>query len=166
MLINHAALMAATHGLYALEYNSECDELGIDLVKEAGTRQIEDMMDRLLDELLMPVAYRLVGQIEGAWGTDLGLFMVHALPLNRTEEEEEHFLSDLFLGVNGHGVTVWDDFSEEIVRAEDILRISVPRRGLSCDWSGEALREMALSEIAKRFPDAVRTEDAQIGCGV
>jgi hypothetical protein len=117
-LLDRTAILNAIHLVFANEYASRADEAGVRLpTRYEGS--LEKWAPRLCDEDLLPFAWYIIGKVEQAWGYSVGLVFHHAGITS--PEDQEHALGDLFLGCQGHGVSLADDFSEHLEKAAGVL---------------------------------------------
>ncbi len=144
-MLDEDALYTAISSVWALAYMNACErhdeEHGTSLMPR-GPVQIEDWAPSLPRETLLPFAWYLIGRTQQAWGASVGLVFHHA---GITGEDMGDALTDLFLGIQGHGVSLRDDFAEAIARAESALGRFSPEHAVfqlvpfqdSMDWLDE-----------------------------
>jgi hypothetical protein len=116
-LLDADAVRGAIHTIFAGEFSSEAQERGHRL--PCGQEMsLDTWAPRQADHLVLPYAWYLLGRVEQAWGYSVGLVFHHA---GITDDEQEHALTDLFLGLQGHGVNLSDDFAEGLEKAASVL---------------------------------------------
>lgn len=118
-LLHRQALLTAAHACYAAVYADEYEGLG---GKFHPCCSIFDQVARLPDSTQLPIIWRYVGRVEGAWGRDLGLVLYH-MGLT-TADQQGHALSLLLLGCLGHGVGLCDEWAEGFEAACEKLGIA------------------------------------------
>jgi hypothetical protein len=117
-LLDRTALLNAIHLVFANEYADCADEARTDALDRFGG-SVGENAPRLADEELLPFAWYIIGKVEQAWGYSVGLVFHHAGITSPADQE--HALGDLFLGIQGHGVSLADDFSEHLEKAAGVL---------------------------------------------
>ncbi len=105
----------AGHTLFSLAYADEWEEAGY----KPCRGELCAWAPRQPEEAILPIMWYLIGRVEQVWCQSVGLVFHHAGIL--TAEQQERALSDLLLGCHGHGVSLSDDFEEEIGSAESVL---------------------------------------------
>jgi hypothetical protein len=114
MMLNSEAVLEAAHACYALAYANEAEELG----RSFSQQDITEAVDKLPAEKQAPIVYYYLGRIAEAWGHDIGLVFYHA---GIGEDEQERALRHLLLGCMGQGISLADDHSEALAKAEAVL---------------------------------------------
>lgn len=145
------AVRGAIHTLFAGEFASEAEERGHRL--PMGCEMNLDLWaPRQADALMLPLAWYLIGRTEQAWRCSIGHVFYHGGI--GTAAEQEHALTDLFLGLTGSGVGLDDDFSEELEKAAAVIfrwnrdsesKIEGPTffKPRPFDWEASELRDLA-----------------------
>jgi len=118
-LLDLDAIRGAIHTIFAGEFASEAEERGHRLPGRVEFSNLEQWAPRQPDAFLLPVAWHLLGRVEQAWGYSVGLVFHHGGI--KSASDQEHALSALFLGIQGHGVNLADDFEDELERAAGVL---------------------------------------------
>jgi hypothetical protein len=114
-LLDENAVLEAAHSCYALALADEYENLGGRLSQV----ELHSWAQKLPAEEQLPIVYYYLGKIAQAWGYDVGLVFYHAGIV--TPEQQECALRHLLLGCMGHGVSLADDHSKAIARAEAVL---------------------------------------------
>jgi hypothetical protein len=117
-LLDRTAILNAIHVVFANEYGTELTKL-VRTHWTASEGRVGEQAPRLAAEDLLPFAWYIIGKVEQAWGYSVGLVFHHAGITS--PEDQEHALGDLFLGIQGHGVSLVDDFSEHLEKAAGVL---------------------------------------------
>lgn len=158
-LLHDSAVIGAAHALYSDAYAREIEERG--LFREVfglGCR-IDLAVNRLPDEVLLPIGMRYVGRIEGIWGQDLGMVFHH---MGLTDPDaQESALWRLLAGCQGHGISLADDHAEAFDRAVSILwrhRSDLPDINPGGSWEMPEFRELAESQVDSDYPESVPAE--------
>jgi hypothetical protein len=112
MLIERAVYRAA-HVVYSSIYASLYEERGG--IYGPG-QDVCQAIEPCTDAELAPAVWRIIGQLEGHLKVKLE-YLFSAAGID-TEEEQYDALSDWFLGIAGHGVSIEDDYG---TRIEDAL---------------------------------------------
>lgn len=158
ILLEPLAVMEAAHTVFSLEYANaveDCEEEPIDrsLLPPPGAC-LSDWAPRQLPAAIMPIVWYLIGRIEQAWGVPVGLVFHHGGITSLADQE--HALSDLLLGCLGHGVTLADDYSEHLSKAETALKR--PFDPSPIDTDGEPLRRLAEAAVERARKQQKRTK--------
>jgi hypothetical protein len=144
ILLNENALRNAIHVSFALLYADEYEAAGQQL---PPSTHLEEFAPRQSDAKVMPFAWYLIGRLESAWGMPVGTVFYHAGI--KSEEDQEHALSDLFLGLQGHGVTLYDEFEKDMHKAEEILKAEFDPAPFQTDL--DSLRDLARAALEAWF---------------
>lgn len=140
MMIDKTHLLEAAHVCYADHYARLAEERGESF---SGCR-IEECVERLPDDVQLPIIMRYIGRIEQAWGHSIGL-VFHHMGLEHPDDIE-HALCDLMLGCMGHGVAITDDFAEAWDKAAAVLGL---KRATPIYFEGSEWDELAYSELGR-----------------
>jgi hypothetical protein len=138
--LSATALLNAAHNLYALAYISEWENRGNPSPSQV---KIEEWAPQLNEELrprLLSISAKYLHAIEAKWGKSVA--EVFAVAGIITEESQAHALTDLFMGCDGHGVTIFDDFAESLCQAEEQLDIIIGSRS-PLYWEGMDWTDLA-----------------------
>jgi hypothetical protein len=112
-LLDRQTILDTAHELYIVSVGSRMSELGMRIPREWAD-QLE-MVPRLDDADQLAKMWRIIGRVEQAWGFDVGLVFHHgAIDQNRG-------LFYLVMGCMGHGVSLADDFGDNLDKAGEIL---------------------------------------------
>jgi hypothetical protein len=111
------AVRGAIHTVFAGELASEAEERGHSLPSGGGS--LDAWAPIQPDSLVLPYAWYIIGRVQQAWGHPVGLVFHHAGI--ETASDQEHALADLFLGIQGHGVSLADDFAEAMEKSAAVL---------------------------------------------
>ena len=138
------ACLKAAHALYASHYSSAIEEIGGDW--PAGTKLVS-VTPELRDEVQLPIIYRLVGTLEGAWGIhDVGMLFHHMGLL--TVDEQYDALYATLMGCMGHGITIKDDYEAEFDKAAQIVA-GKPLAAVPFHFEGSEWQELAKGNAAE-----------------
>lgn len=135
MMIDKMFLLEAAHVCYADRYASVSGE-------SFSGCHIEECVERLPDDVQLPIIMRYIGRIEQAWGHSIGL-VFHHMGLDHPDDIE-HALCDLMLGCMGHGVAITDDFAEAWDKAAAVLGL---KRATPIHFEGNEWDELAYQEV-------------------
>jgi hypothetical protein len=117
-LLDLDAIRGAIHTIFAGEFASEAEERGHTLPCGPGS-SLDGWAPEQDDSIMLPFAWYLIGRVEQAWGHSVGLVFRHGGI--ESARDQEHALTDLFLGLTGSGVGLEDDFSEHLEKAAEVL---------------------------------------------
>lgn len=150
-LLSEVSLFGAMQSLFALEYASAVERH----YENTGDRSLLPPASCRLDEwaprrdayLLLKLGWYLIGRIESAWNLPVGLVFHHA---GIRSDEQQHALTDLFLGCQGHGVTLGDDFDSHIAIAEEVFGREFDLSPIDdeMDWLSNLAEEALAKNIA------------------
>jgi hypothetical protein len=112
------ALPEAAHTLYACAYADYLENEGYDQLAWSGKNLLTVVpRNPKAVDLVRPI----LAKIDAAWPKPVAeVFEAGGIT---KPEDVEHALSDLLLGCAGHGVSIFDDFTDALSRAEDALDV-------------------------------------------
>lgn len=158
MMLPIKVILEAAHYPFTAHYADEYEERmgktyggpGSELCGLTGKCQGEHR------DVLLAITCRAIGQIEAAWGQSMGL-VFHHMGLE-DEKDQVHALHDLLMGCLGHGVSLDDDYSEAMEKAEKILTFRCERPAHPCNLDDSPWHELAYEVLSSREKIPQETE--------
>jgi hypothetical protein len=116
-LLHRGDVLQAAHELYCVAVNNRWDDLHWKRPREwdefvAGVPRLDDLEQ-------LEIMWRRLGRVEQAWGHEVGLVFYHMG--YRDEGTQARPLFYLFLGLMGHGISLADEYEDDLTRAGEVL---------------------------------------------
>ena len=128
-LLTRDAVLEAAHDLWCVFVNDRWDEIGRKRAREYPP--FRAMVKPLPKATQLETMWRVIGRVEQAWGYDVGLVFHHA------GIEQATGLYYLIMGCLGHGVSLADDYGDNLDKAAHILGKRFDTHPIDCegtDW--------------------------------